>query len=451
MYKQLGKYAKPLVATASLLLALGASEAYAVVRGVPGPTNPTFNLTAKADYISTADGQALWMWGYTNGVTMQYPGPTLIVNQGDTVTINLTNNLTDINGAPLVNTPVSIVFPGQSGVVATGGTTGLLTNEAAVCTAAPCPTVSYTFTASQPGTYLYESGTRPDLQTEMGLVGSIVVRPTSGGAVIPNQAYGSANTSFDNEYLFLLTEADIDVHTAVEQGNLSPDLTNRHAVLWFINGRNGPDTLLAYNYPLLPTQPYDALARTIPGKRTLLRVVNAGTDLHPFHTHGNNVITIARDGRLLESAANASVGAAPGYPNLSVSDYTLKAIPGETYDGIWTWTGAGLGWDIYGYTSANCPNPYPADKMTQLATDRCVAVPVNLPSPGGITVGQGFSGGPYLGSAGSLPAGESTLNVNFGMFFMWHSHTERELTNNDIFPGGMMTFMVVEPPSVVIP
>jgi manganese oxidase len=449
MYKQLGKYAKPLVATASLLLALGASEAYARVSGVTGPT---FNLTAKADYISTADGQALWMWGYTNGVTMQYPGPTLIVNQGDTVTINLTNSLTDINGTPLANTPVSIVFPGQGGVTTSCtaaipvGTAGALT-----CEAANAQTVSYTFTASQPGTYLYESGTRPDLQTEMGLVGSIIVLPTSGGAVLPKQAYGSVNTSFDNEYLFFLTEADIDVHTAVEQGNLIPDLTNRHAVLWFINGRNGPDTLLADGYPLLPTQPYSALARTIPGKRTLLRVVNAGTDLHPFHTHGNNVITIARDGRLLESAANASVGAAPGYPNLSVSDFTLKAIPGETYDGIWTWTGAGLGWDIYGYTPATCPNPYPANKMTQLATDRCVAVPVNLPSPGGITVGQGFSGGPYLGSAGALPAGESTLNVNFGMFFMWHSHTERELTNNDIFPGGMMTFMVVEPPSIVIP
>jgi len=30
------------------------------------------------------------------------------------------------------------------------------------------------------------------------------------------------------------------------------------------------------------------------------------------------------------------------------------------------------------------------------------------------------------------------------MFFMWHSHTERELVNNDIFPGGMMTMMIVD-------
>jgi manganese oxidase len=27
---------------------------------------------------------------------------------------------------------------------------------------------------------------------------------------------------------------------------------------------------------------------------------------------------------------------------------------------------------------------------------------------------------------------------------MWHSHSEKELTSNNIFPGGMLTFGVVE-------
>jgi len=34
---------------------------------------------------------------------------------------------------------------------------------------------------------------------------------------------------------------------------------------------------------------------------------------------------------------------------------------------------------------------------------------------------------------------------------MWHSHNEKELINFDIFPGGMMTFVVIEPPTVDIP
>lgn len=89
------KYTRPLAtATAAVLLALGAAEAHATVNGITGPT---FNLTARADYISAGDAQGIWMWGYANGATMQYPGPTLIVNQGDTVTVNLNNALTDAN------------------------------------------------------------------------------------------------------------------------------------------------------------------------------------------------------------------------------------------------------------------------------------------------------------------------------------------------------------------
>ena len=52
--------------------------------------------------------------------SMQYPGPTMIVNQGDVVTVTLNNRL------PV---PTSIVFPGQK-VTASGGTAGLLTQEA---------------------------------------------------------------------------------------------------------------------------------------------------------------------------------------------------------------------------------------------------------------------------------------------------------------------------------
>lgn len=440
-------HTRPLaIATAMLLLGLGAAETHAAVNGVTGTT---FNLTARADYISAGDGQGIWMWGYSTGATMQYPGPTLIVNQGETVTVTLKNALNDANGAPLTgNAPVSIIFPGQNGV-----TTSVTPSGAAACAVdgplakeipAGCgDTVSYSFTASKAGTFMYHSGSRPDLQMEMGLFGSLIVRPAQA-----NQAYESADSQYGHEYLFALSEADGKIHQAVEAGNLNPDMTTRRADYWFINGRNGTDTILGDDLPWFPTQPYGALAQTHPGDKTLFRVVQAGTELHPFHTHGNNFTLIARDGRLLESVPGAGA-------DLATSDYTLKAIPGETYDALWSWTGAGLGWDIYGYSKATHPafcdasnNPtasYPADKMSQAATDRCKALKVSLPNPGSLTPGQGFSGGPFLGASGALPPGEASLNVYNGLFFMWHSHTERELTNGDIFPGGMMTFMVVQP------
>jgi hypothetical protein len=34
---------------------------------------------------------------------------------------------------------------------------------------------------------------------------------------------------------------------------------------------------------------------------------------------------------------------------------------------------------------------------------------------------------------------------------MWHSHTEKEMVNNDVFPGGMMTMLLIVPPGVPMP
>src|SRR5207249_5955650 len=134
----------------------------------PGITGPTFNLTAQPAYISQPDGSMIYSWGYGCRVapsgfapaaisgaacpTMQVPGPTLIVTQGQTVTVNLTNELPTSAG----NT--SILFPGFS-VTASGGVAGLMTQEAG-----PSGSVTYTFTASSPGTRAYYSGTQSDLQ-----------------------------------------------------------------------------------------------------------------------------------------------------------------------------------------------------------------------------------------------------------------------------------------------
>jgi hypothetical protein len=61
-----------------------------------------------------------------------------------------------------------------------------------------------------------------------------------------------------------------------------------------------------------------------------------------------------------------------------------------------------------------------------------------------------WSGSPFLGAMGSLPPGEGGFNVTAGYFYMWHSHKEKEMVNNDIFPGGMMTMLIIEPPGVPI-
>ena len=92
-----------MVATA-LLLVTGSANAAA-----PGITGPNFDLTARAAFISQPDGAMIYSWGYgcnttptgfnppasrmpgANCPNMQVPGPTLVVTEGQTVTVTLHN------------------------------------------------------------------------------------------------------------------------------------------------------------------------------------------------------------------------------------------------------------------------------------------------------------------------------------------------------------------------
>jgi len=429
------------------LLAVSTVHADAVI---PGITGPAFNLATGTAHIDTPDGDSLLIWAYadgTGGTAAQYPGPTLIVSQGDTVTVDLTNNLP---------APTSIVFPGQGEVTTTGGSAGLLTAEAA----AGGGTVSYSFVATDAGTYMYHSGTNPELQIEMGLVGALIVRPFAFDQNSNRTAYGHPDTAYDHEYLFLLTEMDPYIHDLVDFGFPQfVDNSTADPVFWFINGRNGVDTLADHYVPWKPNQPYGALARTRPGEKVLLRLIGGGRDQHAFHPHGNHSFIIARDGRMVSSDPdNPAVG-----PDLSTGRFTITPAPGSTYDSLFDWTSKGLGWDIYGDPTEvgfehQCDGfDTPSDVIDPSSGEDCnyhgvrMDSKVVLPGLQDLTFGGWYSGSPFLGHFGQLPPGEGGLNLNGGLFFMWHSHNEKELTNFDIFPGGMLSFVVIEPPGTPIP
>jgi hypothetical protein len=449
------------LAVAGALAVLGAvsAEAQARIPGVAVTDGATLNFTAGEGEISTPDGGSIHFWGYQDidnheglgapGVGLpQYPGPTLIMSQGDTVTISLTSSLHS-------NQCTSMVFPGHQ-VTASGGSAGLLTQETCPGDAAP---VSYTFTASEPGTYMYYSGTDPDLQIEMGLLGAIIVRPSMG----ESYAYNHADTAFDHEVMFLLTSMDPVIHQLVEQHRFAEvDLTQRWPVYWFINGRAAPDDLANAFVGWLPHQPYNCTPRMSPGQSLLVRILGGDRNQHPLHLHGNHYYEVARYGRLLSSDGIA--------PDLRRGKFTTLSVPGQTVDAIFTWTGEKLGWDIYGSTLDGMPAhscqdivdnvtgaagadgyaDLDADYPWEYCADHDKKFPVTLPEKQNLAFGGWWSGSPYMGTGGALPPGEGGLNPNSGYFFMWHSHAEKELTNFDIFPGGMLSMMVVEPPGTVI-
>ena len=484
------------ILTALLMPALLTLSSVATAE-IPGITGTEFNLTARAGHITLGDANTLLTWGYGVGTAadangeMQYPGPTLIVNEGVPITVNLENTLDEAT---------SIVFLGQTGVSATcvsgNCNDGLMTMEIE-----PGETVSYTFTPNEPGTYMYQSGSHTELQIEMGMVGALIVCPESSPVLIDTtgddagspigcsgSAYGTAATAYDQEYLFFQTEMDRAAHDAVEFGR-PVEPADFFATLWFLNGRNGPDTMHDDNIGWLPLQPYGSLVQTRPGERVLMRIIGGGRDLHPFHHHGNNSWQIAQDGRVLSNGGADAVysdfegraaltnpvgevivpelkpipilaGQGATLPNQSESDYTILTAPGSTYDAIWTWTGLGMNWDIYGnrpgHSADDCDNVSAGyvEIPTEDPNSHCLDLEgmngkIVLPEQQAMSFGGLWSGSPYMGQAGVLPPDQGGLNPNSGFSFMWHSHTERELTNDDIFPGGMMTMMIVESPEVV--
>ena len=404
-----------ILALAICLALLTPGSAFALPVGAPKTgmvctPGPTFNLIAGTGYIQTPDGNSVFMWSFGNandpnpGIRQfQYPGPVLCVTQGQTVTINLDNHLPE---------PVSIVFPGQdTQVTAVGGAPGLMTTEAA----ASGGTVSYSFVAGSPGTYIYESGTNISKQVEMGLYGALIIRPGAGA----NYAYDSTNQfNSSREYLLLLSEVDPDLHHAVEIG-ATYDFTALHNRYFAVNGRQFPDTLQDNGSALLPNQPYGALVRiqpTTPGSLPgLIRMINVGTLNHPFHPHGNHLIEIAQDGRPLLGSGGDSA---------STERFGETIGSGQTQDYL-------IRWDDQDNWSPTT-NPLPVAQPSYL----------NLTFKDGNTW---YSGNPYLGYKGTLPTGTNTLNVCGEWYFPFHSHALNEFANFDEPFGGMATLLRVDP------
>jgi hypothetical protein len=231
-----------------------------------------------------------------------------------------------------------------------------------------------------------------------------------------------------------------------------------------------------------PHQPYNANPHMHPGELVLLRIIGQGRLQHPFHEHANHVRVLGRDGNLLLTSSNKLAG-----PLL----FTTSTTPGMAMDGIFQYTGKNLNWDIYGHGKLDPTDPDPTkDTITHTpcspdANGYYTSVvqapnyyewcgdhgkpleskpfgqvgsggPVTLPDPNILANGAWYSGTPYFGpdanmrSVGPTPIPPFGTIANdpgseAGFAFMWHSHNEREITTNNIFPGGMMTMMLVDP------
>jgi hypothetical protein len=272
--------------------------------------------------------------------------------------------------------------------------------------------------------------------------------------------------------MFQLSEMDSRIHDrALQQVQACPvgpcqpivAVSDPYRPNYFlINGRSMPDDMDVSYAPGFVRQPYNANPHMHPGERVLMRMLGQGHLQHPFHFHGNHARVLARDGNLLLSVAPPAAGAMPALAGPLL--FTTPTVAGQAQDQIFTWTGKGLNWDVYNHKAGDgtvCTpdangyhNDPAAPNYREWCADHGKPIPVTPPDPTIVAIGQWYGGTPYLGlqSTGGFnttnePPGTLNQNPEAGYAYMWHSHNEREITTNDVFPGGLMSMLLIDPPS----
>lgn len=195
-------------------------------------------------------------------------GPTLTATAGVLLTINVKNCLSD---------PVSVFIPGQNKALAPAtfmDPQGRVRVRSFDAETAAGSVGTYSWSSPKEGTYLYHSGTHPQVQVQMGLYGILIVNGTG----YPTSA---------QEEVLLYSEIDPDLHTAVDNGTYGTPVYPSTFDYWpryfLINGKSFPQTT-------------DIAINT--SEDVLLRFVNAGLMTHVPTLQGQYMKVIAEDGNL---------------------------------------------------------------------------------------------------------------------------------------------------------
>jgi FtsP/CotA-like multicopper oxidase with cupredoxin domain len=264
----------------------------------------TRTMTAPSNEVVTMWGYALSNSGFTTG-TVTLPGPLLEVLPGDTnLTIHLKNNLPE---------PTSLVISGQITTMTPvwdDGTTGNRPNLTARVRSftheagANGGVATYTWNNLRPGTYLYQSGTHPSVQVQMGLYGALKKDTATA------QAYNSASSAYDWEGVLVLSEVDPALHAAVANDDYGPGKT----ITSTINYK--PKYFLYHGEASTGVIGVDVTSIAV-GDKILFRILNAGLTTRVPLLQGLYMTLLAEDGNLLP------------YPR---ETYSLTLPAGKTMD-----------------------------------------------------------------------------------------------------------------------
>jgi len=311
------------------------------------------DLAAKAFQMTMPDGSTVPMWGFVvddagcygqpiearrtcveNLPDPTVPGPRIIVNRTSGVlTIRLTNMLPE---------PTSIVIPGQelpttgscSGPIWDDGSQGARTDPAQRVRSFVCEARqnggrrAYRWRLPdgnqfQYGTYLYQSGTHPQVQVQMGLYGA-ARRLVDPGVAYPGVPYDMHRDVF-------YSEVDPALHEAVDAGTFSGSTLHYRPKHFLLQTYETHTTVADISIDPGNTACMGAGAGGVGplelGTSMLLHIYNAGLrELAPTML-GSHFQVVAEGGRPMQFPA---------------TQYSILLQPGSTKDVMFTPTAAGV-------------------------------------------------------------------------------------------------------------
>ncbi|MBI5496165.1 MAG: hypothetical protein HY904_14175 [Deltaproteobacteria bacterium] len=322
--------------------------AAAAAPSLDAPVLPTVEVYLRAEAFDLPamafnNPAPIRMWGFaeckeafTSCGQPTVPGPALGVEEGGTLTIHVINGL----AGPYVE-PVSVVIPGQAAtmnpvwfdpvtgsVTATGARpAGDYTSRVRSFTAETPPdgatVTSYSWTGLRAGTYLYQSGSHPAVQMQMGLFGALLVYPVNSAL-----AYPDPSTAFDAEVTLLFSEIDPVLHDAIAAGLYGSQPPSPPPAGWLTSTiEYRPQYFFINGQSFRPAMP--VLPAGVRGGRLLIRFLNAGLSNRVPAVQGPYMSVIAEDGHpYMVTSSTGSVLPAPR------EQYSVLLPAGKTVDAI---------------------------------------------------------------------------------------------------------------------
>jgi len=381
------------------------------------------------------------------------------------------------------------------------------------------PAATYYFAPDHPGTYFYHCHIEAAEHVQMGMYGSLIIYPSKESlkevGIVQNQlgewfhygerqfqiprtatnrnfAYNNINTYFDSEWVLLLSDLDSNWHDAVQEGKEFNPVDFRPNY-WLVNGRAFPDTLLPHPLTPPPTAnknlrqvTYESYVHVKTNDKFLLRVMNLGYQVVPWHVHGWHFTVIGKDTHPSPFLDVSSHMGAEGsfVPWADPIDYG-SGIKGNGTDNGGKRTskkgkfsragtdplhgvreemftvsiGSGESYDLLLVADDKRPEYYQyitdgqdgfpslctqiqelqdfADAHPELVDGSPIfdipTEPVKCPNPD-------------LTDYVSICSGIQSRDRFFPQFYPAHNHDDYKVTNNGVYPGGQLILMQIDPP-----